>query len=121
MAQIKEVSMYEDLVVQKKTEQLLYKIYPRLVNFPKSEKFCLCQRIKEAFFDIIKYISLGNSVKSKRKTYLQEADAHLQTLKVLIKLSCHRQYISKGFFKEIDIELTEINKLLSGYIKSSVK
>ena len=113
--------MYEDLVVQKKTEQLLYKIYPRLINFPKSEKFSLCQRIKESFFDIIKNISLGNSVKSKRKTYLQEADAHLQTLKVLIKLSHNRKYISNGFFKEIDANMTEINRLLSGYIKSTVK
>ena len=70
--------MYRDLIVQKKTEELLYKVYPRLVNFPKSEKFSLCQRIKEAFFDIMKYIAMGNAVKSKRKTYLQEADAHLQ-------------------------------------------
>ena len=113
--------MYEDLVVQKKTEQLLYKVYPRLVNFPKSEKFSLCQRVKEAFFDIIKNILLGNSVKSKRKTYLQEADAHLQTLKVLIKLAHNRKYISNGFFKEIDVNLTEINKLLSEYIKSAIK
>ena len=113
--------MYEELVVQKKTEELLYKVYPRLVNFPKSEKFSLCQRIKEAFFDIIKYISMGNAVKSKRKTYLQEADGHLQTLKVLIKLANNRKYIGKGFFKEIDTDLTEINKLLSGYIKSTVK
>ena len=113
--------MYEDLLVQKKTEQLLYKIYPRLMNFPKVEKFALCLRIKEAFFDIIKNISLGNSVKSKRKIHLQEADAHLQTLKVLIKLSYNRKYINIGFFKEIDTDLTEINKLLSGYIKSTVK
>ena len=113
--------MYRDLIVQKKTEQLLYKVYPRLVNFPKSEKFSLCHRIKEAFFDIMKYIAMGNAVKSKRKTYLQEADAHLQTLKVLIKLASNRKYIGKGFFKEIDTALTEINKLLSGYIKSTVK
>ena len=117
---IKE-NMYEDLVVQKKTEQLLYKVYPRLVNFPKSEKHSLCAHIKDAFFEILKYISLGNAVKSKRKTYLQEADGHLQVLKVLIKLANNRKYISKGFFKEIDTDLTEINKLLSGYIKSSVR
>jgi len=51
-------------------------------------------------------------------TYLQEADGYLQILKVLMKLSKHRRYISEGFFKEIDLQLTEINKLLSGYIKS---
>ncbi len=110
-----------ELIVRKKTEQLLYKVYPRLVNFPKSEKFSLCQRIKEAFFDVIKYISLGGAVKSKRMTYLQEADAHLETLKVLIKLSHHRKYISSGFFKEIDVNITEIDKMLSGFIRSAAR
>lgn len=64
-------------------------------------------------------MALGESVKSKRLTYLQEADAHLQVLKILIKLSKQRRYIGEGFFKEIDLELTKINKLLSGYIRSA--
>lgn len=108
----------QSLLVYRKTEELLYKVYPRLVKFPKSEKFSLCQSIKNNFFELLKCISLGNSVKSKRKTYLQEADGYLQTLKVLVKLSKQRRYISTGFFKEVDLELTEINKLLSGYIRS---
>lgn len=107
-----------DLIVYRKTEELLYKLYPKLVNFPKSEKFSLCQNIKENMFELLKYIVLGNSVKSKRLQYLQEADGHLQILKVLVKLSRQRKYISQGLFREIDMELTEINKLLSGYIKS---
>jgi hypothetical protein len=110
-----------DLIIYRKTEELLYKIYPRLVNYPKAEKFSLCQNIKENFFGLLKFISMGNSVKSKRLTYLQEADGHLQVLKVLIKLSKQRKYISQGFFQEVDLLLTEINKLLSGYIKSTKK
>lgn len=108
----------DDLKVYRKTEELLYRVYPRLVNYPKSEKFSLCQSIKQNFFELLKCISLGNSVKSKRLTYLQSADGYLQVLKVLMKLSKERKYISKGFYKEIDLQLTEINKLLSGYIKS---
>ncbi len=96
----------------------MYKVYPRLKNYPKSEKFSLCQNIKDNFFNLIKCISLGNSVKSKRMQYLQEADGYLQVLKILMKLSKQRKYISVGFYKDIDLELTEINKLLSGYIKS---
>lgn len=107
-----------NLEVYRRSEELLYKFYPRLKNFPKSEKFSLCQNIKENFFELLKYISLGNSVKSKRLTYLQEADGHLQVLKVLVKLSKQRRYISEGFFRDIDLELTMINKLLSGYIRS---
>lgn len=111
----------KNLEVYRRTEELLYKVYPRLVNFPKSEKFSLCQSIKDNFFDLLKFISLGNSVRSKRLTYLQEADGHLQILKVLIRLSKQRKYISAGFYRNIDLELTMINKLLSGYIRSTVK
>ena len=107
-----------DLIVFRKTEELLYRIYPRLVNYPKSEKFSICQDIKNSFYRMLESIALGNSVKSKRLTYLQEADGHLQVLKVMMKLSRQRKYISDGFFKEVDLTLTEINKLLSGYIKS---
>ncbi len=107
-----------DLKLYRKTEELLYKIYPKIINYPKSEKFSLCQSIKQNFFDLLKNISLANSVKSKRLIYLQEADGHLQVLKVLVKLSKQRKYISVGYFQEIDLELTEINKLLSGYIRS---
>lgn len=113
--------MINNLIVYRKSEELLYKIYPRLSNFPKAEKFSLCESIKQNFFDLLKFISLGNSVKSKRVTYLQEADAHLQVIKVLMKLSKNRKYIGAGFFQEIDIQLTEINKLLSGFIRSAIK
>ena len=108
-----------DLIVYKKAEETLDKVYPRLKHYPKSEKFSLCHYIKINFFELLKFISLGNSVKSKRKTYLQEADGHLQVLKVLMKLSKQRKYISTGFFKEVDLDLTKINKMLSGYIRSS--
>ena len=111
----------ESLKVYRKSEDLLYKVYPKLINYPKSEKFSICQSIKDNFFDLLKFISLANSVKSKRITYLQQADGHLQVLKTLMKLSKQRKYISIGFFKEMDIQLTEINKLLSGYIRSVKK
>jgi four helix bundle protein len=96
----------------------LYRIYPALKNFPKAEKYALSQTLKNSFFDILKNISLANKVKSKRIYYSQEADGNLQTLKVLIKLSCKEKYISKTFFRDIDLELTEIGKMIGGFIKS---
>ena len=69
---------------------------------------------------MLTYISLGNSVKSKRTVYLQQADGYLQTLKTLFKLSKQRKYISVPFWEDVDLRLSEINKLLSAYIRSSV-
>lgn len=109
------------LLVSRRSEAFLYRIYPALVNFPKAEKFALCSEIKENIYAVIRYIEMANSVKSKRLTYAQMADGHLQTLKVLMKLSRNQNYISKGFFRELDNDLTEINKMLSGFIRSAAK
>ena len=68
---VSAIAIYE-LEVFKRTEELLNKIYPVLVNYPKSEKFALCQEIKQNFYKLLVNISLGNSVKSRRRTYLQE-------------------------------------------------
>lgn len=108
-----------NLEVYKRVEELLNRMYPALINYPKAEKFSLCHEIKQNFFNLLTNISLGNSVKSKRRYYLQIADGYLQTLKVLIKLSLRRKYISKGFYRDLDEELTVINKMLSAYIKVS--
>lgn len=64
-------------------------------------------------------LSLGNSVKSKRLTYLQQADGLLQNLKVLIRLARVQKYISIGFHEELDMALTEINKMVVSYIQTT--
>ena len=105
-------------MIYTRMEHLLYRIYPRLMNFPKAERYSLTQDIKQNFFDFLRYIALADKVRSKRLVYAQEADGHLQTLKVLTKLANKRRYISKGFYAEISLELTEISKMLAGYIRS---
>ncbi len=111
----------QELMILKKTEALFSRVYPALVNFPKAEKYAMCADIKSAFVGIIKHISLGGKVKSKRKTYLQEADGYIQMAKILIKLSHERRYISVGFFEHIDQSLSEIERMLSGFIKSTTR
>ena len=54
-----------DLLVYTKTENLLFRLYPVLVNYPKAEKFALSQQIRECLYNTLRCISLGNSVKSK--------------------------------------------------------
>lgn len=110
-----------NLEVYRRSEELLNRVYPVLNNFPRHEKFSLVSEIKSCFYKLISSIALGDAVKSKRKTYLQEADGHLQMLKVLMKLSLRRRYISKGFYGDVDEELSHIGRMLSGYIKSTAK
>lgn len=108
-----------ELKLLKHIEEVSYRIYPTLVNFPKCERYGLCQEIKKTMCGLYKYISIASTVKSKRKMYGQKADGELQTLKFLVKLSKKQEYISIGFFEEIDIILSDIGRMLSGFIQST--
>lgn len=66
----------------------------------------------------MKYIMLASKVKSKRKQFQDEADGWLQVCKILIKLSYKQEYINNNFFHDIDLRLSAIGRMLSGWIKS---
>lgn len=107
------------LIAFEKSKNLLLKLYPTFQNYPKHERHCIVNEIRNNFFQLITNISLGENVKSKRKTYLQTADAHLQVLKLLFEVSYKRKYISKGLYYDISMEMTEIGKLINSYIKAA--
>jgi four helix bundle protein len=117
---VTEIAAYK-LEVYRRSEELLNRVYPALNNYPRHEKFSLVSEIKNCFYSLISNIALGDSIKSKRKGYLQEADGNLQVLKVLFKLSLRRRYVSKGFYRDIDDELSQIGKMLGAYIRASAK
>ena len=109
-----------NMLCYSKLEHLFYRVYPALKNFPVAEKYVLCVHIKDCFLNALKSMSLGNSIKVKRKQYLQEAEAELQHLGFLIRFSRNQKYISKGFFEDIYTALSEVKSLLSGWIKQTI-
>lgn len=55
--------MAEPSVLQKKTEIFLERdIYPLLKNFPASEKFSLCQEIKQSCYKLIRAAVMANNL-----------------------------------------------------------
>ena len=116
-----QVATYEDMEIFKKTEQLLFRTYDPIVNFPKAEKFRLSQKIINTFLELLSCISAASDVKSKRKYYLDLADGHLRILKMCFRLARYKKYIGKEFGRQISVELTEIGKMLGAWIRSSAR
>lgn len=112
--------MVETMLCYSKLEQLFHRVYPALRNFPVAEKYALSQEIKLSFLNAMKYMQLGNSVKSKRREYLMQCEGELLHLTAVVRLCRNQKYISKGFFEDIDLCLTEIKKLLNGWIKQTI-
>lgn len=111
--------MLEPTVLQKKAEVFLEKIYPLLKNFPTSEKFCLCQEIKQANYRLIRDVVLFTNIRTaKRMEHLQEADAEKTLLLSLFAVARNQKYITKGKAFELQSNLEEIGRIMGGLQKS---
>lgn len=90
-------------------QQILTMMQPSFRNFPKEEREIVVTLIIKNFTTIVGLLNLAIQVKSKRLGYLQEAQAHLYTLRSLIHFCKDCQYISLGFFQDIDLRLTSVD------------
>ena len=111
----------KELLLYEKTDALWTYVDPMIKNFPTYETYGLKLHIDSAFCDMLTAISRGNRVKSLRMRLLQEADGYLSTIRVLFAQTERRRYLSKAQHDDIKERLSEIGKLLFGYIKATAK
>lgn len=110
----------EPLILCKKTEILLNKeVYPILQKYPKSEKFALCQEIKQAFYRVIRNTMLANNIKRDRIYYLQQVDADLKLLLVLSSISREQRYITEKKSLYFQDKISELGRITGGLMKVS--
>ena len=106
--------MAEPSVLQKKTEIFLERdIYPLLKNFPASEKFSLCQEIKQSCYKLIRAAVMAN----RRLMWLDEADAEKTLLLVLLGVAKNQKYITQKKLLELQGKLEEIGRIIGGLQK----
>lgn len=108
------------LITYEKITMLIYYSKNLLNKYPKCEKFDLCTDIKQ-----ILYRSLRNVVfawkeysNENKLKYLREIDVDLVVLKSLVKISYNFQYITGKNYMTWNEHISEIGKLIGGWIKS---
>lgn len=112
--------MAEPSVLQKKTEIFLERdVYPLLKNFPASEKFSLCQEIKQSCFKLIRAAVMANNLTNVRKRleWLDEADAEKTLLLVLFGVAKTQKYVTQKKLFELQGRLDEIGRIIGGLQK----
>jgi hypothetical protein len=112
---------HDSLILYSKIEALFFQVYPTFKNYPKAEKHGLCLQIKETFIELLGNVAIAKEVPSLRVKSSQQAAALIHNLVTLYRLSRSQGYISRGFFEQIDLKITEIKRILVGFMKSSRK
>ena len=117
---VKQTIKMKDQPVQSpiftKTSDFILWLLQHTEKFPKSERFRLAKRMEDSAFNF--YEALIRAVKSSNKrSVLMEADLELDKLRLYVRLAHARQLTSREQYGYAANVLTEIGKLLGGWIK----
>lgn len=98
-------------------EQVLGEILDRTIKIPRSARFTFSARIDNAALDILEHLIDARFAAGAQATRpcLREADGKLTRLRVLIRLSHQRGYLSGGAYEHLSERLDEVGRMLGGW------
>jgi len=103
-----------------KAATMIYKLTDR---FPEEEKFGLVTQMRRAGVSIPCNISEGAARQGKKefKNFLSMAQGSLSELDTQLELTILLGYLSEDEVKEVDSQLSRVDKMLTGLIRSLQK
>jgi len=89
----------------------------RVEKFPKSARFTFGQRLSDTALDIVEKL-VRAAYGRRRKDNLEAANTDLEVLRVMIRLSHDRRYLSDDQYTYAIGELLEVGKMIGGWLRS---
>ena len=105
----------EKLIIYQKTYDFILYFYGVVAKFPKHEKFTLQTQLKNCILEFLRLIVRANKSDTKKRL-LYEADVSLEEFRTLVRLSHDLRYINPRQYGNISEKLSEIGRLLGGWI-----
>ena len=110
----------KDLVIFTHTYDLLTWLLPQCDRFPRSQRFVVTQRLQAAVLDFQEAIFEANARSGiQRLEQLRGADAHLNKLRLYLRLSRQWNWLSRGQYEHVSRMVASVGRLLGGWIKQT--
>ena len=110
----------KDLVIFTRTYDLLTWLLPQCERFPKSQRFVVTQRLQGAALDFQEALFEANARGGARRLeHLQAADAHLNKLRLYLRLARQWDWLSDGQYEHASRLVAGVGKLLGGWLKQT--
>lgn len=113
----------DETIIYQKYLDLIYYSNDLVRKYPKSERFVLVEEIKRTLYSGLRLLVYALKIYNKQEKlkYLNELDACLKLLQVHIRISFKYKYISMQNYSTWSYKLTEVCKMLGGWISSCLK
>jgi four helix bundle protein len=110
----------KEMVIFTQTYDLLTWLLPQCERFPAAQRFVVTQRLQGAALDFQEAIFEANSRSgAHRLAGLQAADAHLNKLRLYLRLARRWDWLSSGQYEHASRMVSEIGKLLGGWLRQT--
>lgn len=109
------------MVIQARTFDLLHWLLPKAEKFPRLYRYTVTQRMMNIALSFQETLILAQTSQGReRLKHLRKCDALLQQLKFYLRLIHHWHWLSDGQYQHISLMVTEIGRLLGGWLKQSL-
>jgi hypothetical protein len=110
----------EDLVLLTRTFDLLDWLMPKTETFPKAYRYNVTRHLGDAVLDFQEKLFLARKQRGvQRRQLLLECDAHLDTVRLYLRLAHRWQWLNNGQYEHVSRLVAEIGRLLGGWLKSA--
>lgn len=111
---------HKKLDVWKKAIDLVQKIYELTKIFPKNEDFSLTNQMRRAAISVPSNISEGAARQTKKEfiQFLHMAQGSLSELDTQMEIAIRLGYLKDDHFSEVLSLINDIDRMLTGLIKS---
>jgi 23S rRNA-intervening sequence protein len=109
-----------DMVILTHAVDLLSWLLPQCERFPKAQRFVVTQRLQAAALDFHEALHHANARSGARRWQaLQDADAHLNLLRLYLRLAYQWQWLSGGQYQHVSRMVAELGRLLGGWLRQT--
>ena len=112
--------MSSEMVIFTRTYDLLGWLLPKAELFPKLYRSTVTQRLMNAVLDFQEALYEAQAFDGKiRLRHLRQADAHLNKVRLYLRLAQQWGWISLGQYEHAGRLVAEIGRLLGGWIRET--
>jgi len=114
---------YHQLLVWKKTRELIKEVYIQTETFPKEEVFGLTSQVRRAIVSVLLNIVEGDrrSSTKDRLRFFEIADGLLVEVEACLEIAYDLRYITIEELENLEEKRREVAVMLSGLIRSVKK
>lgn len=110
----------QELVIFTATFDLLTWLLPQAEHFPKAQRFVVTQRLLNAALDFQEALFDANARSgAARAQALLAADAHLDKLRLYLRLANRWHWLSDGGYEHVSRLVATVGKLLGGWLRQT--